>query len=375
MSRHLVIGGNGGKGGRGGPERKAAVFAVTGRGLEAARRIAGAMDGVTVYGPSEVKERGIAKLVERAFDEFGALVFVCASGIAVRSVAPLLTSKDRDPAVVVVDEAARYAISLVSGHLGGANRLARELGSILGAEPVVTTATDAMGLPCVEDIMERFSLRADDVSRIKAVNSAILCGGPVAVVDGDDERSEAMREAFGDCGVFIFGPTPTLFRDLGACVLITPADPPGLPEGLEDRTLVLRPAEFVLGVGCRRGVTVGEVETAVDTALEEAGISPKSVRNLASIDIKSNETGLVEFARGRGLNIRFYSALELERVAPPSGSSPVVMDAAGTGAVSEPAALLSAGSLRLWRNKKAYGKVTVAVAKAQSLSWASARAG
>src|SRR3989337_1327794 len=117
-----------------------------------------------------------------------------ASGIVVRSIAPFLKNKAEDPAVVVVDEKGRYVISLLSGHLGGANKLAEDIAKIIGAKPVITTATDVNNLPCIEDIAEKFHLAIEDVKKIKVVNSAIVNGRNAVIVDENIKRLSAIKK-------------------------------------------------------------------------------------------------------------------------------------------------------------------------------------
>jgi cobalt-precorrin 5A hydrolase len=305
-----------------------------------------------------------------AFKDSNGLVFIGASGIAVRAVAPWLKRKDLDPGVVVIDELATFVVSLVSGHLGGANRLAREIAAILKATPVITTATDVSGLPCIEDLVERFDLVIEDVKKIKAVNSAILKGACIRIIDADPERLKAMREVpgFSSRSAFRFSRRFPEMGGAGPFVLVSSAGAPDIPGAFKRRTLVLRPAEFVVGMGCRRGAASSDIERLVKRVFKDAGISVKAIRNLATVDVKSDEPGLIGFAQKYGLGVEFYKAGALSRVKPPSGSSSVVMRALGTGAVSEPAALLSSGARRLWVKKKKSKNVTVAVARVRYTS-------
>lgn len=350
-----------------------AVFPVTERGYGLAKKLGVKFKDARIYRPSELRKGGLASKTGAAFKSCGGLVFIGASGIAVRAVAPWLKRKDLDPGVVVVDERATFVVSLVSGHLGGANRLAREIAAILKATPVITTATDVSGLPCIEDLVERFDLAVEDVNLIKAVNSAILKGVCIRIIDADPGRLKAMRgvPGFSSRSAFRF---LRRFPDMGPptgpgpFVLVSSAGVPDIPGAFKRRTLVLRPAEFVVGMGCRRGAASSDIERLVKRVFKDAGISVKAIRNLATVDVKSDEPGLIGFAQKYGLGVEFYKAGALSRVKPPSGSSSVVMGALGTGAVSEPAALLSSGARRLWVKKKKSKNVTVAVARVRYTS-------
>ncbi len=345
----------------GGKGKGIAVFPVTERGLELAERLSG-RPGVVVHAPMKLRRGGLKRLVKEAFEERAALLFISASGIAVRSVAPYIKGKGTDPAVIVMDEGARFVVSLLSGHLGGANRLAREIAAFFKATPVITTATDVAGLPCVEDIAERFSFVVEDARRIKRVNAAVLRGEKVLVVDPDARRRKRAKALFGDA--FSFGArVPSRRGGYSAFVIISSLKSVDAPEEILKKALVLRPREFAIGVGCRRGVSAREISIAVKKAMEEAGISLFSIRNIATIDIKKDETGLTGFAAKAGLGMEYFSATELNRVRPPSGRSRTVEEKTGAAGVSEPAALLSSGAKRLWLKKRVYGRVTVAAAR------------
>lgn len=338
------------------------VFPITERGHELSQKALGKFDGLLIHSPGELKGGGLSEKVKKAFKGSGALFFICASGIAVRSIAPFIKNKAADPAVVLMDEAGRFCVSLLSGHLGGGNALTKRLSEIYNATPVITTATDAMGLPCAEDIAEKFSLRIENIRDIKIINSAILKGGAVQIIDRDPKRLKALKNEFGGSGVFGFKKAfPKSINAAGTFIFVS-SSAEKLDGKAVKRTLIMRPKEYVLGIGCRRGVSVREIGEAVGSALEAEGISPLSIRNLASIDIKNNEKGLLSYARKNGLEIEFFKAEELNRVKSPSRSS-FVEDKTEAWGVSEPSALLSAKVKRLCVKKRKSCWVTVAAAR------------
>lgn len=346
-----------------------AAFAVTERGLKIAGRLKKIYPSLKVVRPWEIKRAGVFKAVKRSFGSFDGLIFIGASGIAVRAVAPLLKGKDLDPAVVVIDEAGRFVVSLLSGHLGGANALTEEIASIVKATPVITTATDAAGLPCVEDIAKRFSLAVDDVKKIKIVNSAILKGVPVVIVDGNRKRLKGIREFLApfnkdNSGAFVLSSVFKPRKSAGAYIVVTSKLTPGVPKRYAQMTMLLRPKDFVAGVGCRRGVGERALGQAVKEVFIEAGLSPLSLLRLATIDIKMDEAAITRLGVRAGVVVEYFSAGELNAVRPPSGPSSAALKATGAAGVSEPAAILSSGAKRLWVKKVKKGNVTVALAKA-----------
>jgi cobalt-precorrin 5A hydrolase len=340
------------------------IFPVTDRGYRLARKIKAGLVDSRLYRPAELKEGKLKKRVKEAFRNSSALVFVCAAAVVVRTVAPYLKDKTTDPPVVSVDELGRFSISLVSGHLGGANELAREVAGLVGATPVVTTATDIRGLPCIEEIAKRFSLEIDNTEGIKPVNSAILRGRKVVVVDRDPERLRAIKGAFGHTGVFRFQRTvPKRLAKDRALVVISAQLDENIPRTLSKATLFLRPKEFVVGLGCKRGVTVKEFERVYGRVLSGKKLSPLSVRNFATIEIKRKERGLKGFAKRARVPVDFFSTKELSAIKPPSGPSRVVREKFGIDGVAEPAALASAGVRKIWLKKQKKGNITIAVAK------------
>lgn len=293
---------------------------------------------------------------EKAFSEYDGLVFIMATGIVVRIIAPFIKGKDVDPAVVVMDEAGRFAVSLLSGHLGGANDLAREVGRLIGATPVITTATDVCNKPCAEDIAKELDCEIENVAGIKKINSAFLHDEQVAI-----NLPAGEREAIAGCGNFIFFDTldELLALDCPARIAVTNRI---IPDILEN-CLVFRPKNLVIGIGCNRNTSAEEIEDVVFKVLKDAGVYQKSIRNLATIDVKNDEAGLLGFASRFGLTIDFYTKVELEEaklVTPPSLH---VIEAVGVGGVCEPAAMLSARVTRLLVPKVKSGNVTVSVAE------------
>ncbi|MBI5235834.1 MAG: hypothetical protein HY886_06255, partial [Deltaproteobacteria bacterium] len=231
------------------------VFPITERAHGLAQKLVKGFPDVVIHAPDDLKRGGLKAKAQAAFKKSEAMLFISATGIAVRSIAPFLRGKHLDPAIVVMDERARFSISLVGGHLGGANALAKEIARIYKATPVITTATDIAGKPCAEDIVKRFSLAVENVKGIKPVNSAILNGARVFVIDGNARRLQQTKAAFKDPPVFRFSSRfPAVRKPTDVFIYITPFIAPIPPDCLSS-TLVLRPKEFIVGIGCMRGVS------------------------------------------------------------------------------------------------------------------------
>jgi cobalt-precorrin 5A hydrolase / cobalt-factor III methyltransferase / precorrin-3B C17-methyltransferase len=306
------------------------LVAVTAAGREFAARLAGAWPGQTrLYG-------GPAKqALPRAWAECGEIVCFLAVGATTRLIAPLLESKWVDPAVVCVDQSARYAVALVGGHAAGANALAARVAGVLGAVAVVTTATDAVGLPGLDALGWPAEGAAGAVSR--------------ALLDGE--------EVFLDTdAVWPIPPLPvTVGSGVGQYrILITDRVVPA-----DEFTVVLRPPSLVVGAGASRGVTAAEVLALVDSALGEAGLSPACVTALATVDAKAGEPGIMEAARSRGWRLVTYPADRLAAVPVPNPSD-APLAAVGTPSVAEAAALASGDVLVMPKRKSANATAAVA---------------
>ncbi|WP_245713033.1 precorrin-3B C(17)-methyltransferase [Micromonospora nigra] len=285
-----------------------------------------------------VEADGVAEALRTAWAGCDAVVAFLATGAVVRIVAPLLRDKHTDPAVVVVDEAARHAVALLGGHAGGANDLAGRVAAVLGATPVVTTATDAVGLPGLD------TLGWPVEGAVAAVGRAILDGEPVRLVADAAWPLPALPDT-------VAPDAPGPYRLLVTDRLVEP-DP---------YTAVLRPPSLVAGVGASRGVPAAEVRDLLHRVLADANLSPASLRHLASADIKADEAGIVATADACGVPLVTYPAAELAAVDVPHPSE-VVRAAVGTPSVAEAAALLG-GDAALLVPKTATAMATVAVAR------------
>ena len=316
-----------------------AYLAFTDTGLALARRLADALPGsVTRCGHGGA---GLAQWTAEQFARSDALVFVGAAGIAVRAIAPHCQSKATDPAVVVLDECGRFAVPLLSGHLGGANDLARALAAVCGAVPVITTATDAHGLFAVDEWAKRQNCAVLEVERIKLVSGKLLAGQPVRFA------SDFSVQGTPPAGVMPADAPEEADFSLTLC-----------PSG---SALHLVPRIGVLGIGCRKGTTAGQLEEAFAALCARQILAPQCITAAASIDLKAGEAGLLAFCRAHGWPITFYSAEQLRALPGPFTPSTFVQSVTGVDNVCERAAVLASGGC-IRTPKQAGGGVTFALA-------------
>ena len=319
--------------------RRIAYLSFTDRGATLAERLRAALGG-TVSCTRQIENFSLSQWTAEAFATFDALVFVGAVGIAVRAVAPFLKSKATDIAVVAVDECGRFAVPVVSGHLGGANDLAREISKICGAVAVITTATDINGLFAVDEWAKHQNCAVTDPHGIKAVSARILAGETVRV------RSEWPVEGQPPDGVTLTnGPDWDVWVDV-CC---------------HSGGLCLAPKVLVLGVGCRRGTPRERLETAFGELCAEQNLWPEAVCGAATIDLKAEEVGLLDFCAAHGWPLTCYSAEELRRAEGTFTPSAFVEQTTGVDNVCERSAVL-AGEGVLLTGKHAGNGVTMALA-------------
>ncbi len=352
-----------------------AVVALTRKGVELGRRLETMFPGSRLYrpekfGPGQENEHPfsspVSEVVNKVFPQYRYLVLIMAVGIAVRLVASQLKDKHQDPGVVVIDDAATFAVSLLSGHIGGANELARRIASLLGAQPVITTASDVTGTISVDLLGQEFGWELEDNSNVTAVSAALVNGETVGVYqDAGETNWWSEPEPLPD-NVHIFTSIEELNRSACQAALIITDRILSQPSQalLPGHSVIYRPRSLVIGIGCNRGTKSSEIEAAVNSVLAEYGLSRKSVRNLASIDLKQNEVGLVEFARTYELPVAYFDKESLSQTDFPSAPSAAALSSVGTPAVCESAAILSSGNASLIVPKVRYNRtVTIAVAR------------
>ena len=318
---------------------KVRYLSFSAKGTELARRLAEAL-------PGEVsrcnREMPLQQWTKNAFAQVQGLVFVGAIGIAVRAIAPYLKSKVTDPAVVVVDECAHFAVPILSGHLGGANDLARKIAAICGAIPVLTTATDANGMFAVDEWAKRQNCCIIHPERIKKVSASVLAGGTVRVSSPwpiTEKCPDGVKQVWdGGCDVL-----------LNVCI--------SSPDILQ-----LVPKILVLGLGCRKGTTAAVLEEAFQALLTKSGVYEQAICAAASIDLKQDEPGLLAFCRAHHWTCRFYSAAQLKAVPGTFTPSEFVQNVTGVDNVCERSAVLASGGHLYWKKEHGNG-VTMALAQ------------
>lgn len=312
-----------------------------------------------VWPDTVVLEGPLRQALSTGWEQCTGLVCFLAAGATVRLVAPLLTGKDRDPGVVCVDEAGRFAIALLGGHGGGANALATRVARTLGAAPVITTATDAVATTAL-DSLTSCGFRLEGA--LATVGAALLDGSPVDLVADPDLPPGGRPSSWP---LPPLAATKTTRRTPGrAALLVTDRARPAAGDADDGAVTVwVRPPSLVVGVGASRGAEAAEAAELLTAALAAAGSSALAIRVLATADIKREEAALQALAAQLGVGLECWTAAELAQVSVPHPSE-AVRAAVGTPSVAEAAALLSAGPGAVLVAPKHIGRtVTLAVAR------------
>lgn len=293
----------------------------------------------------------VPEVAASLFGKYDALVFVCASGIAVRAIAPLIRDKSTDPAVLVIDEGGKFVIPILSGHLGGANALAEAIAAGIGAVPVITTATDSGGKFSPDSFAAANFLRITDLSAAKEVASAVLAGEHIGLV------SEFPCE---NC-------PPELYPGENCRTgLYIGYDASKKPFPV---TLSLVPRDLILGIGCRRGASAAQIGERV----QAAGIPLERVRAAATIDRKADEPGLLEFCAKHRLKLVTCTVQELSAVPGEFHASAFVRSAVGTDNVCERSAVCVSGGTLVYPKSAGNGVTCAAAACAVHLDFSKRR--
>ena len=297
---------------------------------------------IRIYYTGEQKESA-AHIVKRSFKQRIPLLFIGAMGICTRLIAPYMVDKLHDTAVVVMDETGRYVIPVLSGHVGGANNLARKISQVTGAEAVITTATDLHGLFAVDEFAVKRHLLILNKEGIRQISSKLLSGQCVTIAVQDDrfvveENGLPERVRIKPWKEYLFNNKQ---KEYGIILNKTKENADVcISEDLSvGAILYLRPRPYVLGIGCRKGIAASDMENTVIRLLHQAGVSIEEVDGVATIDRKRNEGALHALCRKYILHLKTYSADELKDLHGEFGHSDFVEKTVGVDNVCERAAV------------------------------------
>ncbi len=298
--------------------------------------------------------RPVALEIQEAFNRYQALILIMATGIAVRGIAPVIANKQTDPAVIVMDEAGKFVISLLSGHWGGANRLAEDMAKHTGGAAVITTASDINNLPSLDMVAQKYGLKIENGELLPKFSGAVVNGDPIVIWNrwGIKERwPENVRMETGE--------RLDLAGTEKLAVVIGYQEPEGIQNDI--KILALRPSNLVVGIGCCQGVPGTRIIGAVRRYFRERNWSTRCIQSLATIDLKAVEPGLRAAAQEFGVPLQVFTKEELESVMEGLIKSDFVELTVGVGGVCEPAAILGSNHGKLIGAKQNLNQITIAV--------------
>jgi cobalt-precorrin 5A hydrolase len=360
-------------------KKELAIVAITKGGVEITRRLREAFADAdflisekfaSAAGEGAIPLKGpLSKNVGAFFHAYSKIIFLISLGAVVRLIAPHLKEKHVDPAVLVVDDRAQFVISVLSGHVGGANAFTERVAKALGAAPVITTASD-VGKTIPVDILGRelgWTLEGDE--NVTRVSASVVNEEPIAFLQETGEKNWWSRPTPLPPNIDCLDSLGALMekelagKRYGAYLVVTDRLRNSFPESMQERMVLYRPKSLDLGMGCDRGTPIEEIEALIGTTLGENGLSMASVRALATLDQKSDEPAFLQLCEKNGWRLAAFPKEELQQVEGILTPSAVVEKWVGTPSVSEAAALRSSGAAGLLIPKVKAKRATLAVVR------------
>ena len=331
-----------------------AIISVSEKGKELAIELKELLDGDSTVIKVDLYHKNVKKYLKLAFYEYDAVIAVMASGILIRSIAPMIESKVTDPAVLNIDDNGKFVISTLSGHLGGANKLSLKIADLIGATPVITTSTDVNRKLGIDVLAGDLYLSIDETSEILHFNKAILEGEEITFTVNPNRNFDYLFEYLNDNTLEI-NVSIEFSSKVNENEIIAKYD---------SHEIVLRERKIVVGIGCKRGKSCEEIYKGFEKSIHDLNIHKSRVNCLSSAEIKKDEKGILDFASHLNLDVNF---VELDRLALFESSdihkSEFVKSKFGIYGVCEPSALITAGfDSKLIYKKTSYGGVTISVA-------------
>lgn len=299
-------------------------------------------------------DKGFKDTVSRIFDCYDSLYFVMASGIVVRTIAPLLKSKDVDPAVITSDEDGRFIVSLLSGHLGGANELATLIAENIGGLPVISTASDVSGSIAVDSIAMKLKAHLRDLESAKDVTALIVNGERVELKL--PKNMVVNLDSFCPKGHFSLDceKTKNIKKDIAGIVVVS--------NRLDIKITQIIPKNIILGIGCRRDTPAETILDGIELTMKECNLHMDSIKHIATVDVKADEIGLLEACERLKKELIIIDREQIRPIQDNYEGSDFVEKTIGVRCVSAPAAYLSSNKDgKFIKEKKRYKGVTVSI--------------
>ncbi|WP_017417000.1 cobalt-precorrin 5A hydrolase [Clostridium tunisiense] len=335
---------------------------------------------LTVFN-SKDKDFNFKQCCKVAFENNDAVIFISSTGIAVRGIAPHVVSKKSDPAVIVIDSCSKYAISLLSGHLGGANNLTKVISEILGCEAIITTATDNLEVVAPDMIAVNNNLYIENMDKAKEIAALLVEGKAVGFID--EEEAIGCPKGYLSIPKNILAQENTLqgnkevrqveletqgeiskgsIEEIQGLVIVTSKKILPLEKEVRNMpVLKLIRKHIILGIGCKKNFSPEEMKLAVKTSLDEKNISEKAVASIATVSIKKEEVAILNLSKSLGVEISTFTPEEIKPIEHKYKTSDFVRKTLGVGAVCEPVIELAQG--KVIHEKESFNGMTLAIGK------------
>ncbi|KZL90820.1 cobalamin biosynthesis protein CbiG [Clostridium magnum DSM 2767] len=319
---------------------KIAVISVTKSGDVISGKLKHKLD-INLYSKTTIKDFSIKQIAKKVMEEYEAVIFISSTGIAVRAIAEHIKSKDKDPAVLVIDSCGNFVISLLSGHLGGANELALTIAQMINSTPVITTATDNMGITAPDMIAKNNGLLIDNLKDAKNIAALLVDGKKVGFIDDKSNISipkgytNNLEESEGIVYV-----TNKLYNHISNCNQNNLYN-----KNKEIFTLKLVRKDIVLGIGCRKDFNSDDMRQTVQSLLKDRNIDKRSVKFIGTVEVKKDEQAILKLAEYLGCELKIFSIEEINKVHNKYEGSNFVEKTIGVRAVCEPCVELTGAKL------------------------------
>ena len=331
-----------------------AILSVSKKGYDLSFEIKELLDKDSTIIKCDVYHKDVKNTFNLLFYEYDAIIAIMASGILIRSISHLIESKTTDPAVLNIDDNGNFVISMLSGHLGGANKLTAKVADLIGATAVITTSTDVNKKLGIDVLAQDLYLSIDDTKEILHFNKSILDSKEVVFTVNSNGNYDYLFEYLND---------NTLEMDV-SIYFSSRIDEGEIEAKCDDHTITLRPRKIVFGIGCRRGKSCEEINKAVDIVLNDLNINKSRIDMLSSVEIKKDEKGILDLAQKLDIPVNFVELDKLKLFKSDDiQESEFVKSKFGIPGVCEPSALITAGfESKLIYKKTAFNGVTISVA-------------
>ena len=331
-----------------------AILSVSKKGYDLSFKLKELLDKDSTIIKCDIYHKDVKNTFNLLFYEYDAIIAIMASGILIRSISHLIESKTTDPAILNIDDNGKFVISMLSGHLGGANKLTAKIADLIDATAVITTSTDINKKLGIDVLARDLYLSIDNTKEILHFNKSILEGKEVSFTVNSNGNYDYLFEYLNN---------NTLEMDV-SIYFSTRINEGEIEVKCDNHTIILKPRSIVFGIGCRRGKSCEEINEAIDVVLKDLNIHKSRINMLSSAEIKKDEKGILDLAEKLDIPVNFVGLDKLRLFE--SGDiqkSDFVMSKFGIPGVCEPSALITAGfESELIYKKTAFDGVTVSVA-------------